>query len=98
MTHTGTIEMTKRSGGRPRKSEGDMETSHVRVYADIKEMVTWLAEFQGKTQAQILDPIVRDQVITLYSKIEDRVEKIKKQRAAEAREMEAGRKEFEGQE
>lgn len=96
MTATERPAMPTRSGGRPKRNIDSAKTDNVRVFADLKEMIYWLGEIQQKPQAQILDPLLRDQVETLYAKIEDRVEKIKRQRAAEEREKQEARKEFEG--
>lgn len=64
--------------GRPPK---DTQTRGVRVYEDLGEMLAWIAEFDGETIAEIVDPILRPTVEDRFEVIRHRVEQIKAAKA-----------------
>lgn len=73
--------MAKRAG-RPKKDDGDQETTHTRVFKDLAEMIRWIVRVEGGSSAQLLDPLIRTPIAARYSKIEHLVAGIK---AAEAK-------------
>jgi hypothetical protein len=81
------------TGGRP-KGNQDASTRQVRVADDLAEMIGWIVRILGKSNrdyansAQLLDPMIRAQVESLYHPIAPRVEQIKK-KMREVAELEA---------
>ena len=76
-------------GGRPRKSDGDQATRHVRLFEDIAEWVKWVVRVEGGSSAQLLDPLIRAPILARYKKHEKAIEAIK---AAESLAAESARK------
>ena len=84
--------MAKGRGGRPKKSEGEKGTRHVRVFEDIADMLGWVYHFREQaghreSVAQIVDPLIRAQVAAMYEPYRAAVEAIQ---AAERAAREAG--------
>ncbi len=52
--------------GRPPKHAGDQGTKQVRVNEDIAEMLSDLSLVHPKSTAQILDPLIREEVVELH--------------------------------
>lgn len=69
--------MAKGRGGRPKKADGDRGTRHVRVFEDLADMIGWIYHFEGGSVAQILDPLLREQVATRYAPYAAAVAQIK---------------------
>lgn len=68
--------------GRPKKSEGDAGTIHIRINEDLMEMVRWILRIEVKeTQATLIDPMIRPAITAKYKKYQAAIEKMK---AAEA--------------
>jgi hypothetical protein len=74
------LSVAKGRGGRPKKSDGEKGTRHVRVHEDLASMIGWIHHFESQesnvTVAQILDPMLRDQVIERYAPYAEVVRKI----------------------
>ena len=79
--------VAKGRGGRPKKAEGERATRHVRVFADLAEMIGWIYHFRTQageqiSVAQILDPILRDGVAELYAPYANAVKEIERAESA----------------
>lgn len=77
--------------GRPAKPEGE-DKKLVKLGADLVEMIGWIVrvtkrERPGYTAADLVDPLLRPQVVARYKLIEDEVKKIKKAEAAASEEL-----------
>jgi hypothetical protein len=60
------------------RAKGDDKASHqIRVNADLGEMIAWIVRVEETTTAQLLDPMLRAQIVARYKKIEAAVEEIK---------------------
>lgn len=84
--------MAKGKGGRPTKHEGGRGTRQIRVFEDIADMLGWVYHFREQAGgresiAQIVDPLLRAQVVALYEPYRPAVEAIQ---AAERAAREAG--------
>jgi hypothetical protein len=64
-------------GGRPKKSDGDQATRHVRLFEDLAEWVSWIVRVEGGSSAQILDPLLRAPLYARFKKHEKVIEAIK---------------------
>lgn len=53
-------------GGRPFKAEAGA-TKHIRVFADLAQMLAWIGEANGQSSAQFLDPLIREHVVHTYT-------------------------------
>lgn len=76
------LSVAKGRGGRPKKADGEQPTRHVRVNADLAEMIGWIHHFKNQgdrnvSVAQILDPLLREQIAEMYAPYKAAVEKIK---------------------
>lgn len=69
-------------GGRPKKTDGGQGTKHVRVFADVAEMIAWITRIKGNNSAQLLDPIIRSSIVSQYKILEREIEAIKRAEAA----------------
>jgi hypothetical protein len=56
-----------RQGGRPKRGE-ERSTALVRAYADLAEMVKWVCLVQGTASAKLLDPIIRPEIVSLFTR------------------------------
>jgi hypothetical protein len=70
-----------RGRGRP-KNPDDLATRQLRVHADLAEMVAWIVRVQGGTVAQLLDPLVRPQIVARYEMLRSHIEAIQRAEAA----------------
>lgn len=70
--------MTRRKIGRPKAEEGDAGTGLVRVFEDIRDMLSdiTLVKPDMKT-AQILDPLIRPEVTRIWEKFKAQIEDAK---------------------
>jgi hypothetical protein len=72
--------MAKGRGGRPKKSDGEQPTRHVRVFEDLADMIGWIYHFESQEEktsvAQILDPMLRAQVAARFAPYAEKVKKI----------------------
>jgi hypothetical protein len=69
-------------GGRPKADEGDRGTRQVRVFDDVADMLSLLVRVLGTNTAQLLDPMIRPDLESLYEQHRPAIEQIK---AAEER-------------
>jgi hypothetical protein len=67
------------TGGRPKKTEGKVETRHVRIHGDLAEMLSWVLAVLGKeaTSAQVLDPFLRGPITGLFNKHKGAIDALK---------------------
>jgi hypothetical protein len=75
--------MASTQRGRPPKDE-DEGTRMVRLYTDLADMIGWIVKLSGKkgyTAAQLVDPLLRPQIVARYDQIKPQVDKIKKAQA-----------------
>lgn len=68
----------------PQEPDGEPDTKHVRVAPDLAEMISWIVFMEKKTGksrsiAQILDPILREDVVELFAPYQDIVRQLKAQ-------------------
>lgn len=56
-------------------------TVPTRVAEDIGEMLSWLSQLRGLRSADVLDPLIREHVASLYEPIRLVVEEIKAAKA-----------------
>lgn len=86
MTAVGVLPVGKnRKSGRPPTEAGDQGTKPVRVFADVAEKATELADVFGQNTAQLLDPMIRGEVEALYEEHKaelERMRAIKRQQEA----------------
>lgn len=80
--------------GRPAKP-ADEGTRAVKLNADLVDMIKWIVKFRREqepsfTAAQLVDPLLRPQILLQYGKVKDRVEKIKRDTAAAADNLAGG--------
>lgn len=66
-----------KSPGRPTKAEGDQGTRLIRAFDDLADMISWIVRVEGGTTAQLIDPMIRPQVVARYTKHLAVVERIK---------------------
>lgn len=69
--------MGRARGGRPPKDAGSQGTAQVRMFTDIAEKVNDLADLWGQSTAQVLDPITRAEIETLWNRNKADIEKMK---------------------
>lgn len=72
--------------GRPAKPESE-GTRMVRLQTDLADMIGWIVRITKKTDsgftaAELVDPLLRPQILARYKLIEADVEKIKKAEAS----------------
>lgn len=77
--------MARTKRGRPKAEEGESGTGHVRVFEDIRDMLSDITLVRTDlTTAQILDPLVRAEVTQLWEKHRVQIDAAKAaQRAAD---------------
>jgi hypothetical protein len=63
--------------GKRRQSRDEKSTHQIRVNADLGEMIAWVARVEDTTTAQLLDPMLRAQVLARYAKHAAVIEKLK---------------------
>jgi hypothetical protein len=66
--------------GRPKSEEGDLGTKHVRIKADLAEMLSEILKIDGGTSADYLDPLVRPQIATTHAELLPAINALKKGR------------------
>lgn len=67
----------KPTAGRPPRDEGDRGTRQIRVFEDLGEMISWIIRVEGGTTANLLDPMIRAQILARYTKHQDVIAKLK---------------------
>jgi hypothetical protein len=72
--------------GRPKKPDEE-GTRSVKLNADLVEMIKWIVHITkrdrpGYSAAQLVDPLLRPQIMARYKVIEQDVEKIKRAEAS----------------
>lgn len=70
--------MAGRIPGRPKKSEGDRGTKHVRLNEDLAEMIGWITRCEGGTSATLCDPLLRPQIEARYAHYSDMIARLKR--------------------
>jgi hypothetical protein len=74
------LHVAKGRGGRPKKAEGEKGTRHVRVFEELADMIGWIYYFESQQEktsvAQILDPMLREQVLKRFEPYQDRVKRM----------------------
>lgn len=68
------LEMAQK-GGRPKKGD-EGGTRQIRVAEDLANMIAWIARIKGIHVAQLIDPMLRPDVLAQYGEIERDVGKI----------------------
>lgn len=63
----------------------------VRLYSDVADMIGWIVKVEGGSAAQVVDPLIRPQIVSRYERIKPLVERIKKSQE-EARQQRAEEK------
>ncbi len=70
---------------KPARVDGEKGTTHVRLLADLAEMISWIVRLERLEQkggsALLLDPMLRPQIRARYGKYKAQIDQIK---AAEA--------------
>lgn len=65
----------------PRQDAREKATTHVRVFADIAEMIGWIVRVEKKDQrggsAQLLDPLIRPQIKAKYERYAPIIDRLK---------------------
>lgn len=66
--------------GKQRADGDDAEkgTHQIRVHADLGEMISWIIRVEGGKTAQLLDPMLRAQIVARYEKYRDEIELLRK--------------------
>lgn len=59
------------------KAREEKSTHQIRVNADLGEMIAWIARVEDTTTSQLLDPMLRAQILARYKKHESAIDKIK---------------------
>lgn len=77
---TVTVTQMSRKRGRP-KNEAHQGTRMVRINDDLADMLSWVARVEGGTVAQLVDTILRPQIIAKYQKYEPVIRAIQKAEA-----------------
>ncbi len=68
----------QKSKGRPTKEEGPGNTRLIRAFEDIADMIAWIVRVEGGTTANLIDPMLRPEVVARYEKHKDTIDRIKK--------------------
>ena len=55
---------------------GRSGTTTVRVNGDLGYMISWICEIEDLKQHQLLDPLLRPQITSRFSRIKDTVDRI----------------------
>jgi hypothetical protein len=63
--------------GRPPTGDGERGTKQVRLMEDLAEKCAYIVKVEGGTTAQLLDPMIRDEVEARYERHRPAIEKIK---------------------
>lgn len=80
-------------------SKDDSRTHQIRVFADIGEMVAWVARIEQTTTAQLLDPLIRASITARYAKHEELIKEMQEaEKALRAAEEKARQRAKENQE
>lgn len=58
--------------------DGDRGTHQIRVHSDLGEMISWIIRVEGGTTANLLDPMLRAQILTRFERYKDEIEELKK--------------------
>lgn len=64
------------------KSRDEKASHQVRVNADLGEMIAWIARVEEVSTSQLLDPMLRPQILARYERVRPSVEKMKAAEAA----------------
>lgn len=78
---TAVVPSMGKARGRPPKPEEDKKL--VKLNADLVEMITWIVRIKkrdtpGYTAADLVEPLLKPQIVARYKLIEDDVKRIKK--------------------
>jgi hypothetical protein len=63
--------------GRPKKLTDEDRTTHVRMKQDLAEMLRWVARVQNQNVADLVDPLLRPQIISRYAARLDLIQQLK---------------------
>ena len=61
----------------PKQNPTDDSTRLIRVYADIREMISMIVQVEGGTTADLLDPMIRYHITARYEKHRAKIERIR---------------------
>lgn len=64
------------AGGRPRKDEEDQGTRHIRAFEDLANMIGWIHHFTNEKVANIIDPILRPEILDQYAEWKTKAERM----------------------
>lgn len=81
------VPMAKRKVGRPPKGADEPEDKQVRVFKDLAEMISWIQfcrkkEGHKESVAQILDPLLRKQVVQMFAPYAETVKSLQAKKKA----------------
>ena len=62
-------------GGRPLSGD-EHGTRQIRVFEDIADKIAWIVRVRGGSAAQLLDPLIRPEIESLYHLYEDAIKRI----------------------
>lgn len=71
---------TKGRGGRPKKDEGEKGTRHVRVFADLADMLGDIIDVEGGSVANLIDGWLRVHVVARHASLKKQIDAMRKAR------------------
>lgn len=64
-------------GGRPKTGQGEQGTRQIRVFDDLADKLSWIVRVLDTSTAQLLDPMIRADIESLYQRHEPAILRIK---------------------